>query len=350
MRHSLKIVAALLLLAGLVAAGVWYWRYEEAPRTRSEIVLYGNVDIRQVELAFNGSERIAEIRVEEGQAVRKGALLARLETRRLSLAVDRATAQAAAQESVVDKLLAGTRTEEILQARAEAEALREQADSARRTYERLRPLAAENLAARDRVDAAGARAESERERLTAALERLRQAERGPRREDIAAARATLRVRKAELAIARQHLADAALFASDDGIIQNRILEPGDMASPARPVLTLALTDPVWVRAYVSETDLGRIRPGQKAEVRTDSFPDKHYPAWIGYISPTAEFTPKTVETTDVRPHLVYQVRVFVCNDAGELRLGMPATVTIPLDATNGDGDGGPPPCGDPVQQ
>jgi HlyD family secretion protein len=103
-----------------------------------------------------------------------------------------------------------------------------------------------------------------------------------------------------------------------------------VASPQTPVYTLALLDPLWVRVYVSESDLGRVATGMKAEVRTDSYPDKVYAGWVGYISPTAEFTPKTVETPDLRTRLVYQARVFVCDPRGELRLGMPATVTVPL--------------------
>jgi len=153
---------------------------------------------------------------------------------------------------------------------------------------------------------------------------------GPREEDIAAAKATLQANEGDLALAKRELADAKLYAPTNGIIQNRLLEPGDMASPQKPALTLALDDPLWVRAYVPETDLGKIRLGMKAEVTTDSFPGKKYDGWVGFISPTAEFTPKTVETTEVRTRLVYQVRVFVRNPQGELRLGMPAVTTIPL--------------------
>jgi HlyD family secretion protein len=105
-----------------------------------------------------------------------------------------------------------------------------------------------------------------------------------------------------------------------------------MASPQAPAYVLALTDPVWVRAYVSEVDLGKIHQGMAAKVRTDSFPGKTYDAWIGFISPTAEFTPKSVETTDVRTSLVYQIRVYVKNPENQLRLGMPATVIIDLPA------------------
>jgi HlyD family secretion protein len=104
-----------------------------------------------------------------------------------------------------------------------------------------------------------------------------------------------------------------------------------MASPQKPVFTVALADPLWVRAYISEPDLGKIREGMKAAVTTDSFPAKQYEGWIGFISPTAEFTPKPVETTEIRTKLVYQVRVFVKNPNDELRLGMPATVRVQLD-------------------
>ena len=167
-------------------------------------------------------------------------------------------------------------------------------------------------------------------RREAAKETLRLAQLGPRKEDIAAAEATQQADEAALALTQKQLADATLYAPDDGIIQDRILEPGDMASPQRPVYTLALADPVWVRAYVQGPDLGKIRPGMHAEIASDSYPDKRYQAWLGYISPTAEFTPKSVETTEVRSNLVYQVRIFVCNPQDELRLGMPVTVTIPL--------------------
>nr|WP_305910312.1 efflux RND transporter periplasmic adaptor subunit [Methylomarinum sp. Ch1-1]MDP4523002.1 efflux RND transporter periplasmic adaptor subunit [Methylomarinum sp. Ch1-1] len=124
--------------------------------------------------------------------------------------------------------------------------------------------------------------------------------------------------------------DAHLYAPDDGVIQNRMLEPGDMADAQTPVFTLALTDPVWARVYASETDLGKLRPGMVAEIRSDSFPDQAYQGWVGYISPTAEFTPKAVETVELRTSLVYQVRVYACNPKHQLRLGMPVTVSIKL--------------------
>ena len=126
-----------------------------------------------------------------------------------------------------------------------------------------------------------------------------------------------------------------LISPAPGIIQNRILEPGEMASPTQPVFTLALTDPKWVRAYVPEPDLGRINLGMKAKILSDSFPDQSFEGWIGFISPVAEFTPKSVETEDLRTKLVYEVRVFVHDSKDLLRLGMPVTVIVDRTALSG---------------
>ena len=224
-----------LLIAG--AAGVWFGsRYQREPEVmETELVLYGNVDIRQIRLAFEGNGRIADIRVEEGDAVIKGRRLAALETIRFELAVDRAAARVAAQKEVVAKLEAATRKEEIRQARADVEAARIAAEDASRTYHRLKPLAVKDYTSRERADNARAKARLASARLKAAEQRLNLALAGPRKEDIAAARAELKALEAESAIRRQNLADAQLYAPSDGIIQNRILEPGDMASPQQPV-------------------------------------------------------------------------------------------------------------------
>lgn len=328
-KKVIRLVVIFILLAA-VGAGLWVYFLQNKKEPKNELVLYGNVDIRQVELAFNASERIAEIMVREGEPVKTGQLLAVLETVRLQHGVDRVTSQVAAQRDEVAKLEAGTRVEEISRARAEVDAARTQADDLERTYRRLRPLAEKNLIAPEQIDQARAKADAAQAQQQAAMQELKLALAGPRKEDIAAARSQLKALEAEAALTRQNLADASLYAPSGGIIQNRILEPGDMASPQKAVFTLALIDPVWIRAYVPETNLGKLFPGMAAQVVTDSFPDKTYPAWIGYISPMAEFTPKTVETPELRTRLVYQVRVYVCNPRNELRLGMPATVIIPL--------------------
>ncbi len=320
---------ALAAGVGLGILGWWFTREHVEPD--DTLTLYGNVDIREIDLAFNGNERIATMKAVEGERVEAGQLLAELETQSLSAAVARAKAQLAAQQQVVSKLESGSRPQEIRKARADVLAAQAEARNADTNYWRLRDLARQNLASPQDRDDAKTAATAAHAQLESAKETLELVLEGPRQEDIKAAKATLRAFEAELAIAQRNLANASLHAPSSGIIQNRILEPGDMASPQKPVYNLALTDPLWVRAYIEETNIGKISPGLHAKISTDSYPGKTYKAWVGYISPTAEFTPKSVETTELRADLVYQVRLYVCDPQNELRLGMPATATIPLD-------------------
>ncbi len=198
------------------------------------------------------------------------------------------------------------------------------------TAKRLQKLLPNNLASADDVETAQAKADTALAQAEAVAHALALAIEGSRKEDIAIAEAQLKAQQASVEIAKQHLLDASLFSPSDGVIRNRILDPGDMATPQSVILTLALTDPVWVRAYIPETELGKVATGFNAEIMSDSFPDKRYQGWVGFISPTAEFTPKNVQTPELRTRLVYSIRVYACNPQDELRLGMPVTVTIPL--------------------
>ena len=153
---------------------------------------------------------------------------------------------------------------------------------------------------------------------------------GPRKEDVAQGEAQLRADQAQLALLQQQLKDAELRAPLDSVVRSRIVEPGEMSSPQKSAFTLAIIDPKWVRAYVAEPDLGSVREGMRAAVTVDAFPGRSFPAWVGFISPIAEFTPKSVETTELRSSLVYEIRVFVHDPGDELRLGMPATVHLAL--------------------
>lgn len=334
MKRKGKLVLIGLLILVAAAVGGWLWHKQRQRPGQDRLVLYGNVDIRQIQLAFNGSERIATLLVQEGDHVNGGQLLAMLDVQRLAATVASKEAQAAAQREVVARLQSGSRPEEIRKAKADVAAGEAEARNAQLTFQRVTNLAAQQVLPPQQLDDATAALDAAAAKLNAARQTYELTVLGPRKEDIAAGQATLRAYEADLALARHQLADAKLYAPTNGVIQDRILEPGDMASPTKPVFTLALDDPLWVRAYVAEADLGKIRPGMKGEVATDSFPGKRYDAWIGFISPTAEFTPKTVETTEVRTKLVYQVRAFVRNPKGELRLGMPAVVTIPLDQSD----------------
>jgi HlyD family secretion protein len=325
-----KLFLLVPVIAVAVAGGVWLARHG-GNTARTELNLQGNVDIRQVELAFNASGRIEQVLVHEGDRVKPGQLLATLDTTRLHRTLEQAQAQMAAQREVVARQLAGSRPEEIRQARAQRDAARVAVADAELRYQRQLDLVARNFVSQQQADSARFGLDEARAQLKASEATLRLAELGPRKEDIAASQATLAANEAAVAVIRRDIQEGELQAPSAGVIENRILEPGDMASPQKAILTLALTDPLWVRAYLPESDLGRVPVGARAWVRTDSHPEKRYRAWVGYVSPSAEFTPKSVETAEVRSSLVYQARVFVCGGSAELRLGMPATVGIPLD-------------------
>jgi len=326
-KHKLLVVSLVVIIA---LGTILFWKFNQSGESEQQLTLYGNVDIRQVQLAFNGNQRIASILVKEGDTVKKGQLLATLDKRRLEALVGNREAKVTAQKQVVKRLVTGTRKEEIRKARADVEKAEAEAHVAELTADRVSILVKKGSLSQQKEDDSVADLKAAKARLRAANELLELAIAGPRKEDIDEAKSTLKAYEEDLSLAREELADADLIAPLDGVIENRLLEPGDMASPEKPVFTIAITDPIWVRAYVSETDLGKITNGMKAIVSTDSYPDKRYNGWIGFISPTAEFTPKSVETREVRTKLVYQLRVFVRNPQGELRLGMPAVVRIPL--------------------
>lgn len=325
-----------LLLIPLLAAAAAAWYYWQRPVAEDvpdkRLTLYGNVEIREAQLAFNGSEHLADILVEEGDRVTDGQPLARLDTELLNRILEQAEAQVNARQAQLDKLLAGSRVEEIAAAKAKVAAARARARAARDTSKRLQSLMKRKLTSAEEVEVARANADAAGADLEAARQNLKLLQAGARTEDIAAARAELVAAKASRELAAQHLADAVLKAPHDGIVRDRLAEPGEFVTPQTPVLSLAFTSPVWVRGYLPETALGRVHPGMPATIHTDSYPDKSYPGWVGFISPTAEFTPKSVETADLRTRLVYEVRINACNPDGELRLGMPATVVLNLDA------------------
>lgn len=325
-----KLLLAPLALLAMAAAGAWLWKANHAEASR-DLVLRGNVDIRQVELAFNASGRVDEVLVQEGDRVAKGQLLARLDTERLKLQLAQAEALAAAQRSQLARLKAGSRPEEIRQAAALRDEARAAVQEARLVYERQQELADERFVAQQQADTARNSLEAAQQRLNAAEEAHRLAVLGPRKEDVAAAEADLTAREAAVAALNRDIAEGELKAPSDGSVEKRILEAGDMASPQKTVLTLALADPLWARVYLPEPALGRVPTGARAAIATDSHPERPYTGWVGYVSPSAEFTPKTVETAEVRTSLVYQARVFVCDGRDELRRGMPVTVTIAYD-------------------
>lgn len=318
--HKLGILALSALGVALLV-----WAYGTfRPKDSEEIVLGGNVDIRQVNLSFRVAGRIAEMKVDEGDRVEAGTIVAVLDKSYFTDDVRLARARVDTQNALLGKLQNGTRPEEIAQARAVVGDREASLKLAQATLGRQEELADRGVSPHQRHDEATAASEQAQASLNLARESLKLAEIGPRREDIDAAKAQLEAEKAALEQAERRLADAELPAPSTGIILSRVREPGAVVAAGETVYALSIVSPVWIRTYVSEPDLGRIRSGMPVVVRTDS--GQSYKGQIGFISPVAEFTPKSVETKEMRTSLVYRVRVIVDGNTAGLLQGMPVTI------------------------
>jgi HlyD family secretion protein len=345
MKSRAALIRLVLLLVVATAAAAWWF---DAPRrlgwvqpAPSGLTLYGNVDIRQVQLGFRVNGRLAELQVDEGDAVKAGQSIARLDAASYEDSVRAAAAQLAGLRATLEKLVSGPRPAEIEQARAMHQERRVDLQLAEQAFERARRLRPTGAISQSDLDQATANRNGAAARLASAREALRLLEDGSRGEDIAAARANLQVAEANLALAETSLRDTQLLAPADGIVLSRVREAGAITSSSDVVYVLSLTRPVWVRTYIDEPFLGRIHPGMQVDVLSDSAPGRIYRGRIGFISPVAEFTPKSVETPELRTALVYRLRVVVDQpdqpdrpdqpDTG-LRQGMPVTIRIPLEA------------------
>lgn len=321
--------AVLFLAACLLGLAAYLYHAFCQQDNQEELVLQGNVDVREVSLAFRQSDRILEMLAEEGDRVQKGQVLARLDTQELKLQLQRLNAEIAAQQSTVDKLHNGTRPEKIRQAEGNLRQAQAAAEHAAGVYQRKRDIYTSIAGiSQQELDNAYHDMEAKQATMSVAEAALQEAKAGPRQEDIAGAEAGLQALRNEQLRYTYLLSQYELQAPDDGVIRSRLLEAGDMASPSKPVFKLSLPGKKWVRAYVPETELGRVYEGQQARVYIDSLPGKAIDGQVGYISGTAEFTPKHVQTEELRTSLVYEVRVYVDDADNVLRLGMPATVRI----------------------
>ncbi|MDR3204492.1 MAG: HlyD family efflux transporter periplasmic adaptor subunit [Deltaproteobacteria bacterium] len=297
------------------------------------LTLYGNVDQRQASPTFLLTERVAEILVEEGQRVFRGQPLAKLEINRLNdkIAVSKATVKQA--EAALLKLRNGSRPEEIDEAKAVVKSAQANLDFAQKEFDRYSRLWKESpgrgVTQLD-VDQKGLNLEVAQSNLEKAQKSLVLMEIGPRQEDIYAAEAVLEERKASLESLGTDLRESTLVSNLNGVISQRFLEPGDIASPQRAVFTILISEPKWVRVYVTEPELSLIKPGLEAEVFCDGCQNQSVKGVVGFIASESEFTPKTVQTESLRTSLVYEVRINVSDINDRLRLGAPVTVRLSL--------------------
>lgn len=327
----MKRIALIIIAASIAAAGwiAWLQREENAHQVSGELKTYGNVEIREVPLSFRVGGRVESLAFEEGDAVRKGDVVATLDDAQYAIALRGAEAALAAAESAASKLRAGYEDDVIQAARAARDEAAASLRNAEKNRERFKALLEQNVVAQKEYDDVSTAVDRLRAALSAAESRLHQLRGGFRDEDVRAAEAQVDAARAALDAAATSLSDTKLIAPADGVLLTRVCEPGTMAAPGMPVCLMMLKSPLQVRAYVSEIQLGRIKLGMRAKVYVDSYPDEPIDATVSFIASEAEFTPKQVQTEDMRINLVYRVRLLVQDDArGILKNGMPVTVVL----------------------
>lgn len=319
----------LLLLVLVVAAATVYAvsRHLEAEGRDSEWRLYGNVDIREVQLGFRVPGRLQQMLFEEGDRVDAGVVVANLDAVPQQEALRYADARVHEARAVLERALRGSRPQEIEQAQAAVEEARAAAVNSEKVLLRQRDLTERKLSSQQLLDTAEASYEQAAARLDSAREGLELALAGTRAEDIEAAEAGLAAAIAQQDQSKTQLADTQLYAPSGGIIQTRVVEPGSILGVGSPVYSLSLDDKVYLRTYVNEARLGSVVPGTRVQVSTDSS-NRIYEGVVGFVSPRAEFTPKSVETTALRTDLVYRLRIVISNPDSGLRQGMPVTIEL----------------------
>jgi len=328
-------ISILLALAAVIAASWYGYRhFTKKSEPGNQLTLSGNIEAHESLVGFKVQGRIIELPIEEGQWVEPRTLLARLDDADYKQKVHIDEANLHVRESGLALTLAGTREQEIkasqqtmLDAQADLQQKQLDYDRAQRLFSKDAISAQDRDLAETALKRSGANFQAAQQRYNEALE-------GSRKEDIAIAQANVKEARASLGLSRVNLDYTTLRAPSAGVITVRQAELGEVVVPGAPVVSLADLDHIWLRAYVAETDLGRIRWGQDAAITTDTYPGKQYHGRISFISSTAEFTPKSVQTYKERVTLVYRIKIDIDNPNHELKPGMPADARINLAAND----------------
>jgi HlyD family secretion protein len=386
-RREIGVIAAAVVAAGLI----YYFKFYLPSLSNGEIKASGHIEVTEVDMSFRIPGHVAKLFVDEGMKPKKGDVLAELEQEILKARRDQAEAQVREleareasltltikiQEEVLDadinrakagvkaadaryqSLKTGSREQEIAEAAAARDQAKFESENRERDYQRMKELFSNHIISASQYDAARTSAEAARAAYEAALERYRLVKAGPRDElilegkanlagssaslvaaeagrkeveklkrDLQALQAQRDQAKALLTIAEEDLKKSRLYSPFDGFVTVKDVEEGEYVQAGTPVITVADLDEVWVKTYVPETQLGKVYLGQKAEVISDTFPDKTYPGTVTFISPEAEFTPKNVQTIEERVKLVYRIKVTLQNPKQELKAGMPVDVIL----------------------
>lgn len=322
-----------LLIAGLVIAAaivVFVINKRNHKQNEGALSVSGNVEVTEMNIGFKTAGRIKALFAEEGQRVAMGDKLAVLESAELENIAAQHVASLNEARARQEDLKAGSRPQDIEQAKANVNFAEAELAKAKKDYERAEVLYKNGAISASQFDAAKRTHDTANAANKAALERLSLAKEGPRKDELKAAE--YRVRQAEAAskAAEERLKDTVIYAPAAGVILRKNMESGETAGTSTPVYTIGDLESPWIKVYVKEDKLGLVRLGQKAEVMTDSYPAKKYEGIVTYISSEAEFTPKNVQTQEERVKLVFGAKISVKNVNNELKPGMPADVNILL--------------------
>jgi HlyD family secretion protein len=324
-----------------VALGVWFY-WGAGKGDDGVLRLAGHIEATETDLGFKVPGKIAAIHFQEGQEVRAGEVVAELESHDLHDEVKAAQARLDSLRANLAKLEAGYRPQEVREAQAAVAQAQADYDDKARDFRRMQNLFQRQTVSASTRDKAEAAFLMAKEALRRARENHDLLKSGYRTEDIEAARADCRQARFSLELARTRLGYATITAPVTAVVLARPVEPGHVTAVGATVLTLGDLDHAYFEGYIPETDLARVRYRQKAEVTTDTYPGKRYPAWVSYIAAKAEFTPKSVETFKERVTLVYRTKIRMDNQSHELKPGMPAEAVIFLEQPpqSGEGDKG----------
>ena len=336
--HRARLFLGLIALAAGAIAGAC------SPKPPADRVrVSGQVEATAVQVAPPVSGRLLELHVAEGDRVKAGDLLAKLDVADTELALTRARAERDQADAQVRLLLAGARPEDVRQSEAQLAATQTtvaaaQAElaSAQADVDRFEALLASNSGSRKqrddavtRRDVARARLQGAQDQVRAARENLARLRAGSRREEVDAARARVAAAAAQIATYQKAISDATILAPVGGIVTEQLADPGELIQPRAPILVITDLDHAWANVYVDEPVVPRLRLGQTATLFTDAG-GTGIPGTVSYISSKAEFTPRNVQTADERSKLVYRVKVSVDNRNGVLKAGMPVEAEIPV--------------------
>lgn len=321
----------LLSLVGLVVIAVLLAVLRRVPKTTGELKVSGTIEVTSVELSFKVPGRMRERLVDEGEMVRIGQVVARLEDDELKEERDSRAAEVRAARAALADLEAGSRREEIAQAVAALARMRADAERLAKDSVRMEALFRREVIPQKELDAARAGRDASAAAVREAEERLRLLRTGPRPDAVRQTRAKAEAAAAGLALAETRFSQSVLRAPLGGLVLSKHVEAGEMLAAGGPVVTVGRMDDVWLRAYIPETELGRVKVGQRARVTADTWPGRIFEGRVGFISSEAEFTPKNVQTEKERVKLVYRIKISLANPKMELKPGMPADAIIEID-------------------